>query len=170
MHPRLYELATMEEHNFRWRFRGALPPYEAFTRTIHDHVLVQFAVVAEGRGSHIVGHAMALDADLRDGYCNVGLVSDPNCHSVMEAVVLLVNYVFSHWPLRKIYFRVAEYNTVQYSRYLAHPLAEGIFQEEGRLRDHLYFDGRYWDEIIYSLYCENFNTWKSRFGQFFDNR
>ena len=50
------------------------------------------------------------------------------------------------WPFRKLYAEVAGFNYAQFAS--AVPL---IFTEEGRLTDHDFYQGRYWDKHVLAL-------------------
>jgi hypothetical protein len=72
---------------------------------------------------------------------------------VVMGAALFIDYIFRCWPFRKLYMEVAEYNVGQFGRGI-----ERIATEEGRLREHLWYDGRYWDEVIYALYRDSWQA------------
>jgi len=57
----------------------------------------------------------------------------------------LIEYVFAHWNMRKLYADVPEYNESHLGD------GFGVLTEEGRLREYVYFDGRFWDRIFYAI-------------------
>lgn len=65
----------------------------------------------------------------------------------LEPVRLFVDYLFDVWPFRKLYFELPEFNYQQFSS-----VAEGPLRVEGRLVDHDYFGGRYWDRLILAVH------------------
>ena len=69
-----------------------------------------------------------------------------------EAPKLLFDYAFNILNLRKLFGHVMAYNkpSVFMHRIL------GGFEVEGRLKNHVFFDGAYHDIIIYSLFREKF--------------
>jgi RimJ/RimL family protein N-acetyltransferase len=73
------------------------------------------------------------------------------------ATALLVDYMFKHLPLRKIYFEVFGYNelVVRIWRKLGLP-------EEGVLKKDRFWDGTYWDWHIFALYREKWPDVRSR--------
>ena len=67
---------------------------------------------------------------------------------MMEGCGLFIDFLFRTQPLRKIYLRAPEYNLQRF----ASVIEVGAFRIEGRLNEHRFYDGRYWDEIILALY------------------
>jgi RimJ/RimL family protein N-acetyltransferase len=69
-----------------------------------------------------------------------------------EAVSLLVEYAFETRGLHRVYAKAAAFNDD--SRRLLERLG---FSEEGRLREHLFLDGAYHDEVWYGLLREEWD-------------
>jgi len=160
----IYRLSISENINFRWRLHGAIPPFEAFERSLYGNILVQFAMVLTRNPRVLVGHVVAYDGNLQDGTAYLGVIRDPRLGAgALEGVALFINYVFSHFPLRKLYVQAPEFNLPQF----ASAITAGLFVEEGCLKDHQYFDDRYWDMHILALYRENHRAFKDRFGRLF---
>lgn len=149
----LYQLAISEENGFRWRYLGAVPTVESFQQNLWSGVLTQFVVV-ENESSHPIGLVVAYSADLHHGLGYVGGTMTPRVGGTglsMEGFDIFLRYLFTAWNFRKLYFEVPEYN----SRVLRNSVG-AVFAEEGRLRHHIYYDGRYWDRIILAIYRD---TW-----------
>lgn len=70
----------------------------------------------------------------------------------IEAPRLLFNYAFKVLNLRKIFGYPIEFNEATFKMHQK----LGKFIEEGRLKKHVYFDGKYHDVIILSLFREDF--------------
>ncbi|MDA8103513.1 MAG: GNAT family protein [Nitrospiraceae bacterium] len=146
--------------NFRWRYHGAIPPYEVFERALHTNVLAQFVVVLTRSPKTVIGQVAAYDGNLQDGTAWLAVAADPRAGAgVLEAAMLFIRYLFAHYPLRKLYVDTPSFNLPQF----ASAAAEGLLVEEGRLRDHQYFDNRYWDRIIYALYQDKARSFWERF-------
>lgn len=145
----LYQLAVDERTAFRWRFRLETPTEETFARTLWPGVLVQFCVHLVTTGEPI-GLVTCYGADMANGHANVGGIFAPNIHGTglaISAVHLFIEYIFKGWAFRKLYFEVPEFNYLQFAS------GEGkLFQLEGRLREHDYYDGRYWDRLFLAVY------------------
>lgn len=145
----LYDISVAEENSFRWRFRGAVPERADFVKRLSSGVLVQFLVERRATKDRI-GLVSAYGANLRDGWTYVAALSAPGYRrsgAVMDAMATFVDYVFTHWPFRKVYFETLEFNYVQFQRGI-----ESFATEEGRFRRHIYFGDRYWDFITGAIY------------------
>ncbi len=68
-----------------------------------------------------------------------------------ESMTLLFKYAFNILNLRKITLRVigSNNNAIKLYRLIN-------FIEEGYLKDHVFFDGKYYDVLVLSLFKENF--------------
>lgn len=140
----------------RWRFRGSTPSPEQWLRTLWSDVLAQHLVV-ERRENGLVGLALAYRPNFQDGHAYLGAVRfGPRTHSplMLLGVGIFIHYVFTCWPFRKLYFETTEYN---YSQFASG--AGDLFEVEGRLREHRFVAGRYWDELILGISREH---WMSR--------
>jgi ribosomal-protein-alanine N-acetyltransferase len=70
-----------------------------------------------------------------------------------EAVRLVLNYGFSDLHLHSIEAIVDPEHTAS-----ARVLEKNGFVKEGHLKENEYFDGRFWDSVIYSLLKRNFEA------------
>ncbi len=70
-----------------------------------------------------------------------------------ETVRLLCEYAFAHLNLRKVWAKVHADNKAS-----IRVLEKNGFTLAGRLREHVWSDGRYLDELIYERFRENTNT------------
>ncbi len=69
-----------------------------------------------------------------------------------EAPRLMFEYAFNILNLRKIFGYPIEYNNATFKMHQK----IGGFIEEGRLKNHVYFDGKYHDVLILSIFKEDF--------------
>lgn len=151
-YDRLYDLATCEQNGYRWRFRGTTPSPEAFVHSLWNQVLAQFAVTAHAAPAVPVGLVVANRADFRSQHCYLAAVLEPGAAPTgwgMEVLGLFISYLFESFNLRKIYFESLSFNLSQF--------ASGIgrfFVEEGRLRGHDFYGGRWWDLHVMAIYRE----------------
>ncbi len=70
-----------------------------------------------------------------------------------EAIVLLLRYFFSELRYQKVTIKVFEYNEA--SRILHERLG---FVKEGQIRRAQFHNGRFWDDLIYGMTKEEFET------------
>lgn len=160
--PFLYELETNSAILHRWRHAStAIPSQEDFAASYRDGVLAQFIVRRVATGERL-GHVRAFGARLSHGTASVAVVIRPELAGrgwALEGGGLFVDYLFKTFPLRKIYAETIEYNlTSSFSSGL-----DKFFQEEGRLKEHSYYDGRFWDLIILALYRDDWVNLSSPF-------
>lgn len=146
--PFLYALATSSETGYRWRYRGSHPSPGQFEADLWRDVLTQF-MVESTPDPRPLGQVVAYGADFSQGWCYFGIVVRPDVWGTgvaAEAALLFLRHLFTTWPFRKVYVEFPEFNLPAIQSGL------GTFYDlEGRLRDHEYYDGRYWDRIIASI-------------------
>jgi hypothetical protein len=103
-----------------------------------------------GEGGHHHGLVVAYGADQVRGYAYWAVQGNPDRATGLGAavgIVQLVDHLFRHWPFRKLYAELPEYNASEFSGALRRHA-----QLEANLQKHLFYDGRYWDEYTYALY------------------
>ncbi len=160
-HRFLYRLSVRDENTFRWRYHGAVPPFDAFERSLYAGVLCQFVISPTGNPEKLAGLVVAYNASLQSDYCFLAIIADRGAGAgIFEGLALFLRYLLDHWPLRKIYLEAPEYNVVQF----ASLVRAGLLKEEARFKEHQYFAGRYWDLVTYAIYREDL----LRFGERFD--
>jgi RimJ/RimL family protein N-acetyltransferase len=156
----LFHLVTRTEATFRWRFRGSTPSPDAFREVLWAGVLAQF--VAETRADNsMLGLVTAYDADFSNGTVHLAALLEPDVHRrgwPIEAILLLIDYLFENWAFRKLYAESLEFNAAAFSRG-----AQRLFDLEGRLRSHEYFRGKHWDLLIFALYRTRWEEQRSRY-------
>ena len=152
-HAPLYQIATSDEVNLRWRFRGVIPSFEAFVNAFRPaEVSAQFAVTTP-QSAQAQGLVVAYNTDPRSSHTYVGTMLSPKLARSglgVEATALFAAYLFMTWPFHKLYFEVIDYNLDQFASTLG-----TLFVEEGVLREHQYYDGKYRDTHILAAYKDH---------------
>ncbi len=144
----LYQLSLSAKNNARWRYRGATPSPERFVADLWSGVLAQFIIEAPETRKP-AGLLVAYNADLANGYIYLGVLIDNEHHRKvwpLEGIGMFVDYLFQNWTFRKIYAETTEFSAAHFASG-----AKIVFEEEGRFKDHQFFNGRYWDYIHYAL-------------------
>lgn len=152
---------------FRWRLQGQHIPPENYPETLWNGALAVFAYnrATDTSRSEPLGVVIAYNPDPRHGHCYVGAASFEAGASIgcslrlVDAVGLLLDFIFQGWNFRKIYFECAEYNLPQFQSFIDE------CQPEGNLVEHLWLSGRYWDLGIWSLSRESWSILRSRLGR-----
>jgi hypothetical protein len=120
-----------------WRHQGSTPSPERWVEGLWNGVLAQFIAVGLARNEPI-GLVSAYNVDFRHRYGFLG--------------ALFIDYAFTCWDLRKLYLEASALSLAEFGSGI-----NFMFEEEGRLRAHRYFGGKYWDQYLLALYRE---TWE----------
>jgi hypothetical protein len=136
----------------RWRFRGrTLRGERGAADTLVEHLVLDRAtgervgVIALYKPDHRDGHAWLAAARLQQ---------QTRSPLLIVGLAVFLRYVFACWDFHKLYMELPEYNLEQFGSGLGR-----LFEEEGRLRDHYWFDGQRWDQIVLALYRDR---WMAR--------
>lgn len=144
----------------RWRFRGSTPGPEQWNQSTWANSLAQFIVMSVGQ-NQAIGLVSLYDPNFQDGFASVAVskfsVEDMSLR-IMSATLLFLDYSFSNWRFRKLYFDVPEFNLGQFGAALKTHL-----QTEARLKDHMFAAGRYWDRFTLSLFREQWEQSRYEF-------
>jgi hypothetical protein len=149
----VYQLMVSDRSGGRVRFGGATPSPEKVAASLWDSVLAQFVV--EGVDSGLpLGLVAITSPNFRDGFAYLSALGSDRAQGlgmVAEGVILVFNYAFATWPFRKIYMEASEQSYAAFGSGL-----DRFFTEEGRLKQHTFWNGRYMDVAIFAVYRE---TW-----------
>ena len=148
-HPFLYTIATQPMASYRWRYRGGTPSPEQFGVELWKGVLCQHVLVRVANGEP-VGLLSAYQADLANRTCYFGVLGDVTEDAsglMLEGTLLFLTYLFHTWDLRQIYAEVPGYVLPAFASGM-----DRYFREEGRLIDHSYHAGRYWDLHLLAIH------------------
>lgn len=149
----LYDLTFADEGGWRWVHRGESRRFEDFIDGLWRNALVQH-VIEDKESGRLVGFVRAYSYQARDGHAHFAVLFHPEYRGLTwpwEGALLFLDYVFCVYPVRKLYMESLGFNFQQF--------ASGLgkwFVEEGRLRDHEYHGGRYWDLHLLAMYREDF--------------
>ncbi|MBC8442015.1 MAG: GNAT family N-acetyltransferase [Deltaproteobacteria bacterium] len=78
-----------------------------------------------------------------------------------NACIMFIHYLFSFFPFRRILSKVLEYNHNSFSC-----IKNAGFQIEGKLKDHVYYNGGYHTMILLAIFREDFySTFGSMINQ-----
>jgi RimJ/RimL family protein N-acetyltransferase len=134
----------------RWRFQGHVPSPEEYLARLWQGSYAQFIVEQVGE-SRPIGLVSAYQYDPQHGWAYLAALrfSSGIVESAMtlEGLALFVDDLFKTAPIRRLYAQCVDYNVESFASLIR---AE-VLVEEGRLREHRYFAGRFWDEHIFVL-------------------
>jgi RimJ/RimL family protein N-acetyltransferase len=149
----LYDLMTSPEAGGRVRFGGATPSPDKVASSLWESVLAQFVIESVPAGEPL-GLLAITSPNFRDGFAYVSALGVPAVQGtglIAEGVLLGFHYAFSTWPFRKIYMETGEDSYDNFRSGLGE-----FFAEEGRLRQHVFWNGRWRDVFILAVYRD---TW-----------
>ena len=158
-YPVLHDISSQPEVIFRWRDRGMTRSLEGFGQTIWSNSAMAFTI-ARLPTRNIIGFIHCYGLDTYSRHAKLAMFVSPEAWgdaSSMEAAFLFVDHCFKALDLRKLYMEVPEFNLAQFGRGLGR-----YFAEEGRLREHEYFNGRHWDSVILALYRDRWDDLASK--------
>lgn len=156
----LYAFSVLPEMGYRWRgVPGTMDPAQ-FSHQVSRGIEVQ--LVVEGmRNRQRVGVTLAYNADFKNRTAYIAAAFDPIVHGRgwhLEGVDLFIRYCFEAYDFRKLYAEVLDFNLPLFASVLG-----ARAREEGRLRDHWWVGGRYWDVSIISFAHDDWQEgWGSR--------
>jgi len=115
------------------------------------------------RAYNPMGYAVLFDVNPRDRHMHLDVFTMPQCPATvrMEAWLLLLDHVLAWFPVEKVYRQLPEFASSEY------PIAMSMgFEEEGFLRDVLWFGDRFWGIHTLALSRER---WSQSRGVFIDD-
>jgi RimJ/RimL family protein N-acetyltransferase len=150
----LLQIELSEQLGPYWRLRGRTPAPDSYSQTLWGGVLAQFLVVRRDT-EQVLGMVTVYNADVMDGHASFSaakFLRADRSTLILQGSILMLDYAFAHFPLRKIYLEVNEYNLPQFSSGIGR-----ILKPEGILHAHTFSAGRYWDKHIFAIYRDEWN-------------
>ncbi len=150
--PTLVEWRNDPKSMYLWTARRAVVPYatavEEIGRDLHTDKHVW--LVAENLRNETVGMVYSYDAQFVDAHCfSTTYVAEGyrgRGHGP-EMQALFLNYLFSYFNFRKVYYDVYGFNSMS-----ENTIKTFGFVEEGRFPEHHYFDGEWHPMVRYAVY------------------
>lgn len=152
-HQWLYEMAVMTDRGAHWRLHGSVPPFDRFVQLLYGNCTAVFAL------ERLSDHAPF-------GLCQL-FDHEPSSHTAqltamiagdlerkawpLEGIFLFLDYAFTAFSLRKIYFESFEDEARKYRSAVGK-----LLTLEGRLTEHRLVFGRYVDMYIFAMRREDF--------------
>jgi RimJ/RimL family protein N-acetyltransferase len=156
----VYSLAIDENTGFRWRYAGAVPPFDVFSQNLWNGISAQF-IVRERIKNQPIGLVQLYNVDhiQQFGYLAAAFVESVQGAGIaMEGIISFTSYVFTTWCIRKLYLDMPEYNVPQ----VASMAKNGPAKLEGRFRQHSFYRGRWWDRLMFAVFREEFEEWREQ--------
>jgi len=150
----IYQLMTSHRSGGRVRFGGATPSPQQVSASLWESVLAQFIIEGISSGRPL-GLTAITTPNFRDGFAYFSALGSDESQGhgmLVEGVFLTFEYAFATWPFRKIYMEATEESYQTFYGGL-----HRFFTEEGRLKQHTFWNGRYMDMAIFAVYRDNWD-------------
>lgn len=126
------------------------------------HDRADWVIIAEETGETL-GDCALLDLDADNACVDYRIALDAMTHTGKgygtAATDLVLEHAFTVVGLHRVALQVFEYNTNARRSY-----ARSGFREEGRWREHLYWDGEWHDAILMSILAHEYAEFRDRLG------
>jgi RimJ/RimL family protein N-acetyltransferase len=159
----LRRLASMPGVTETFRYRGRTPSPKAFAADLWADALVLFTVRSRA-SRRIVGMVGVIAPNFRDRHAHLVVLIDAEAHRrawPIEAIGLLVDYVFDRFDFHKLYGQLSEPSFDAISSAVAR-----VLDVEARLTAHEFSGGEWRDSILVALYRDRWmhesNTTRAR--------
>ena len=146
-----YESRPLFTNNFNIMSRDEFSDYidKRINHEFHD-----FMIIIDTITNLPIGFVYTYNFNRQNGYMFFAIYLEENArHSMNVAVTSMIffNYIFKHYPIRKIYCSLFDYNFISKK-----VLKIAGFQLEGCLKQYRYFNREYHDMNIYALFRDDF--------------
>jgi RimJ/RimL family protein N-acetyltransferase len=145
----IYRTALSAGSIWSWRLAGSTPSPESFPALLWSDVQVQMVATRRGAAEPVALFQL-YNSRPEDGTGYVAVMLDEAVAGQgwpHEGTALFLDYVFTSRHLRKVYFEATDLNANSFKS-----ATRWLLVEEGVLKEHRHFDGRYVDLHIYALY------------------
>lgn len=125
-----------------------------------------FLLIVDRIGRRPLGFVHSYGASPEDGFVHFVLYAEPSARGTgmgVEAAILFGDYLFKFFAIRKLYAEVYEFNEDSID-----VLLNAGFLREGVLKEHLWYDDRYWDMHQLALYRRDWELLKQRMDRLFE--
>jgi hypothetical protein len=146
-YPWLLPLAQEMALVGRWRTYGVTPSPDEQVRLLWQNVLCHFVV--ESHDQVRIAVVTCYQADLRNGHAFIAVLADPRVRHPLvlrDGMLLFLDHLFGNFPFRKLYAEASETTIGDFSSAFGK-----VVEVEGRLVDHLLWQGRYLDWYYLSI-------------------
>ena len=142
---------------FLWTTRKRVSSRDEFAQTIRewaDRHCHAYFVIELSAAKKIVGFIYCSNTNLNDSWGHVTTYIEPRYRKSgvgAKAHILFLDFLFSYYSFRKIYYDVYSYNKISIKTILN---AGGV--KEGELREHRFWKGKYYSLYKMAMYREIF--------------
>lgn len=163
MHELYLMYSCSDQHLYTTQFNFNLE--EDFARWLRSRLggdFNDFFLVRATCSGKLIGFVHNYDFSLVHGVCSTVVYTQPEFDRTglgCLAVISFIDFLFSAYPLRKVYSMAYAYNSL--SRMSCESAGYVL---EGKISDFRYFEGKFHDLCIYSISREQFAKLKRKLG------
>jgi RimJ/RimL family protein N-acetyltransferase len=161
-YPTFFQWRADVESLHLWSSERRVPTLEEYANELENLLATTITFLILTPREEPIGFVQAYHLNHSQGWCRFLIYVAPEHRQsgyVLEAPLLFGDYIFSNFNFRKVYADVFEYNEDVLSM-----LRRGGFVEEGRLKEHIFFAGQFWDLINLALYRRAWEELRQRLG------
>lgn len=120
--------------------------YKIGKEQLHIQMLIKL-----NNSEKIIGYICSYDYNKIDGYAYINIFLDENERCINGALKKFVNYLFTCFPIRKLYYKGNLYNMndMKFLKMIG-------FELEANLKNYTFLRGNYCDLYILAIYREKF--------------
>ncbi len=154
--PQLYEIFSDQEQRLNILPQRQYITSDQFEKTFKRHIeskYTEFKIISDNEHDFI-GFVIAYDYMRNDSHLKVTVYIKPEFqHSTygFVAVVKFIDFLFNYYNLNKVFTEVYSFNEASVALHTTFG-----FKQEASLSEYKYYNGKYYDMIIYSIKRENF--------------
>lgn len=155
----LYEIVSSPSVAPQWRNRGHLISIDDFARSLDLNVLCQMAVVVRGSDGGPVGLVAVYNQDTHSWHASLGMALHPSVRVgaiAADTITTFVQHAFETYPLNKLYLESVPAALDQYRS-----IVGSMVRQEGVLKDHQFFKGKYVDQHILAVHRSDWTRWRT---------
>ncbi len=145
-----------------WSSERRVPSFEEYVEEMERFIPTTVTLLILTKAEEPIGFVQGYHLSHVNGWCRFLIYLTPEHRGKgypVEALLLFADYGFANFNFRKVYADVFEYNED-----VLRMLGAAGFVEEGRLKEHVFFQGRFWDMCHLALYREGWEELKQRLG------
>ncbi len=154
--PQIYKWETEIETRPLWQDSVSLPSSLTFSSDFSkklESFYHSYFIISNIDDNAPIGCVYSYGYNRTDGFMHISVFIDRKYRKSFtgaEAGILFSKYLFSNFPIRKLYTVAFAYNMES-----VRILELAGFQREGTLKKHKYYDGDYYDMYTYAIYRED---------------
>lgn len=160
----LYRWHTDLEHLHLWTQDREILPYDRFVARFERRMKnrIDLFFTAEHIPSKtLVGFVYNYGSDSVDRTTYLTVFVDQQSKTRgfgIDVSILFLNYLFCHFGFRKVYSEVYAFNS-----HVVRIAEKAGFTIEGCLKEHRWWNGKFWDQYIYTITEHNFQSGLKRY-------